>query len=90
LINPLHHAPWLQKMEPALYGQEDVFDAVMFLLRCKRGHYFFATTDDAIRAVQHRDSLLLQWHMLTQTNRYLMMNVSSSNELEWNQPNLRE
>jgi hypothetical protein len=41
LINPLHHAPWLQKMEPALYGQEDVFDAVMFLLRCKRGHYFF-------------------------------------------------
>jgi len=65
-------------MSPVPYTSGDVFDAVMFYQVYRPARYFFAKNNFAIDAAQFKDSLELQWNRLHITNRYAMMNVSST------------
>ncbi|MCU0374024.1 MAG: alpha-amylase family glycosyl hydrolase, partial [Chitinophagaceae bacterium] len=67
-------------MNPVPYTSGDVFDAVMFYQVYRPAKYFFAQSDMGISAAQLKDSLLLQWNRLRPTNRYAMMNVSSTHD----------
>jgi cyclomaltodextrinase / maltogenic alpha-amylase / neopullulanase len=85
-INPDAHIVgeiWWQKwpeqlMNPRPYTNGDIFDAVMFYQIYRPARYFFAKTNFSIDAKQFKDSLEFQWNRLRESNRYAMMNTSST------------
>jgi len=81
LIGEIWWEEWPDKlMNPAPYTKGDIFDAVMFYQAYRPARYFFAKTDFEIDAMQLKDSLVFQWNRLKESNRYAMMNVSSSHD----------
>lgn len=81
LIGEIWWEEWPEKlMNPAPYTTGDIFDAVMFYQAYRPARYFFAKTDFEIDAQQLKDSLGFQWNRLKESNRYAMMNVSSSHD----------
>ena len=67
-------------MDPVPYTKGDVFDAVMFYQAYRPAKYFFSKSGFSIDARQLKDSLLFQWDRLAKSNRYAMMNVSSTHD----------
>jgi cyclomaltodextrinase / maltogenic alpha-amylase / neopullulanase len=81
LVGEIWWAQWPDKlMDPVPYTGGDVFDAVMFYQTYKPARYFFAKTEISFTAQQLKDSLEFQWNRLRPSNRYAMMNVSSSHD----------
>jgi cyclomaltodextrinase / maltogenic alpha-amylase / neopullulanase len=81
LIGEIWWESWPNRlMNSVPYTKGDIFDAVMFYQVYRPARYFFAKNDLSITAGQMKDSLELQWNRLPVSNRYAMMNVSSSHD----------
>ncbi|NEW83352.1 MAG: hypothetical protein GZ094_13420 [Mariniphaga sp.] len=81
LIGEIWWENWPDKlMSPVPYTSGDVFDAVMFYQVYRPARYFFAVNNYSIDAPTFKDSLEMQWNRLPESNRYAMMNVSSTHD----------
>lgn len=81
LVGEIWWQEWPDKlMNPVPYTKGDIFDAVMFYQVYRPARYFFAKNDFEINAQVFRDTLEFQWNRLSKSNRYAMMNVSSSHD----------
>ena len=81
LVGEIWWAKWPDRlMDPVPYTRGDIFDAVMFYQVYQPARYFFANTTLSYTAEQLKDSLEFQWNRLLPSNRYAMMNVSSSHD----------
>lgn len=67
-------------MNPVPFTGGDMFDAVMFYQAYRPARYFFAKTTYEINAAQLKDSLGFQWDRLRESNRFAMMNTSSTHD----------
>lgn len=81
LVGEIWWEDWPEKlMNPVPYTRGDAFDAVMFYQVYRPARYFFAVNNYSMDAITFKDSLEMQWNRLPESNRYAMMNVSSTHD----------